>query len=157
MSVGAQPENGSRLDEFAIIERTGHGAFSDVCRARDGMGRDVVLKCPYEVVLGDTATFDRFRREMRIADRLDHPGIQRSLDQQAPPLLKMLWAELHDGARMRETHARECDARQSQDGQGMVEYALILVLIAVVVIVVLIVLGNQVLNVFSNISAGLGV
>ena len=58
---------------------------------------------------------------------------------------------------MRETYASETKAREKQDGQGMVEYALILVLIAVVVIVVLIVLGNQVLNVFSNISAGLGV
>jgi Flp pilus assembly pilin Flp len=38
----------------------------------------------------------------------------------------------------------------------MVEYALILVLIAVVVIVVLIVLGNQVQNVFCNISGALG-
>jgi pilus assembly protein Flp/PilA len=44
----------------------------------------------------------------------------------------------------------------SDAGQGMVEYALILVLIAVVVIVVLIVLGNQVQNVFCNISGGLG-
>jgi pilus assembly protein Flp/PilA len=43
-----------------------------------------------------------------------------------------------------------------EDGQGMVEYALILVLIAVVVIVVLIILGNQVQNVFCNISGGLG-
>jgi pilus assembly protein Flp/PilA len=42
-----------------------------------------------------------------------------------------------------------------EDGQGMVEYALILVLIAVVVIVVLIILGNQVKNVFCNISGGL--
>jgi len=45
---------------------------------------------------------------------------------------------------------------EDQSGQGMVEYALILVLIAVVVIIVLILLGNQVQNVFSNISAGLG-
>ncbi|HYS28244.1 MAG TPA: Flp family type IVb pilin [Candidatus Limnocylindria bacterium] len=45
---------------------------------------------------------------------------------------------------------------RSDEGQGMVEYALILVLIAVVVIVVLIVLGNQVQNVFCNISGGLG-
>lgn len=45
---------------------------------------------------------------------------------------------------------------EAEDGQGMVEYALILVLIAVVVIVILILLGNQVQNVFSNISAGLG-
>jgi pilus assembly protein Flp/PilA len=43
-----------------------------------------------------------------------------------------------------------------EEGQGMVEYALILVLIAVVVIVVLILLGNQVRNVFCNISGGLG-
>ena len=43
-----------------------------------------------------------------------------------------------------------------EEGQGMVEYALILVLIAVVVIVVLIILGNQVKNVFCNISGGLG-
>ena len=43
-----------------------------------------------------------------------------------------------------------------EEGQGMVEYALILVLIAVVVIVILTVVGKQVNNVFSNISSGLG-
>jgi pilus assembly protein Flp/PilA len=48
------------------------------------------------------------------------------------------------------------DKLRSEAGQGMVEYALILVLIAIVVIVILIILGNQVSNVFSNISAGLG-
>jgi pilus assembly protein Flp/PilA len=42
-----------------------------------------------------------------------------------------------------------------EDGQGMVEYALILVLIAVVVIVILQVVGKQVNNVFSNVSNGL--
>jgi pilus assembly protein Flp/PilA len=44
----------------------------------------------------------------------------------------------------------------NERGQSMVEYALILVLIAVVVIVVLIVLGNQVANVFCNISGAIG-
>jgi pilus assembly protein Flp/PilA len=43
-----------------------------------------------------------------------------------------------------------------EQGQGMVEYALILVLIAVVVIVILTVVGQQVSNVFSNVSSGLG-
>jgi pilus assembly protein Flp/PilA len=42
------------------------------------------------------------------------------------------------------------------EGQGMVEYALILVLIAVVVIAVLIILGNQVQDVFCNISGAIG-
>jgi len=45
---------------------------------------------------------------------------------------------------------------RGERGQGMVEYALILVLIAVVVIVVLIILGNQVANVFCNVSGGIG-
>ncbi len=42
-----------------------------------------------------------------------------------------------------------------EEGQGMVEYALILVLIAVVVIIILSVVGKQVNNVFSNVSNGL--
>jgi pilus assembly protein Flp/PilA len=42
-----------------------------------------------------------------------------------------------------------------EEGQGMVEYALILVLIAIVVIVILTTLGHNVNNVFSNISHGL--
>ena len=44
---------------------------------------------------------------------------------------------------------------RDERGQGMVEYALILVLIAVIVIVILSVVGKQVNNVFSNISNGL--
>ncbi len=57
---------------------------------------------------------------------------------------------------LKHVHRRALSQRGREAGQGMVEYALILVLIAVVVIVVLIVLGNQVQNVFCNISGGLG-
>jgi pilus assembly protein Flp/PilA len=46
------------------------------------------------------------------------------------------------------------DRRQS--GQGMVEYALILVLVSIVVIVILLTMGNQINNVFSNVVAALG-
>jgi pilus assembly protein Flp/PilA len=45
--------------------------------------------------------------------------------------------------------------QRPESGQGMVEYALILVLIAIVVIVILTTVGHQVNNVFSNISKGL--
>jgi len=44
----------------------------------------------------------------------------------------------------------------SQRGQGMVEYALILVLVSIVVIVILLTMGNQIQNVFSNVVAALG-
>ena len=40
-----------------------------------------------------------------------------------------------------------------QSGQGMVEYALILVLIAIVVIVVLLTMGHQITNLFSDITS----
>jgi pilus assembly protein Flp/PilA len=43
-----------------------------------------------------------------------------------------------------------------QKGQGMVEYALILVLVSIVVIVILLTMGNQILNVFSNVVVALG-
>ena len=40
-------------------------------------------------------------------------------------------------------------------GQGLVEYALILVLIAIVVIIILILLGGAVNNIFSTIASAL--
>jgi pilus assembly protein Flp/PilA len=40
----------------------------------------------------------------------------------------------------------------NEDGQGLVEYALILVLVAIVVIIVLSILGPQIGNVFSQIN-----
>lgn len=43
-----------------------------------------------------------------------------------------------------------------EEGQGLVEYALILVLIAIAVIAILSVLGTNVSRVFSRISSGLG-
>lgn len=42
-----------------------------------------------------------------------------------------------------------------EDGQGLVEYALILVLIAIVVIGILTLLGQRVSTVFSQINSGL--
>lgn len=42
-----------------------------------------------------------------------------------------------------------------EEGQGLVEYALVLVLVAVVIIAILTVLGPQIGNVFSKITSGL--
>jgi pilus assembly protein Flp/PilA len=59
---------------------------------------------------------------------------------------------LEAGERIRELGER---LHNREDGQGMVEYALILVLVAIVVIVILTTLGKTVNNVFSNVSNGL--
>jgi len=43
-----------------------------------------------------------------------------------------------------------------EQGQGLVEYALILVLVAIVVIAVLLLVGPQIANIFSKVTNGLG-
>ncbi len=43
-----------------------------------------------------------------------------------------------------------------EKGQGLVEYALILVLVAIVVIAILMLVGPQIANIFSRITNGLG-
>ena len=47
-------------------------------------------------------------------------------------------------------------ASKKEEGQGLAEYALILVLIAIVVIAALTTLGTQIDSVFGDITAGLG-
>lgn len=42
-----------------------------------------------------------------------------------------------------------------EEGQGLVEYALILVLVAIVVIAMLLLLGPQIANIFSRITSGM--
>ena len=43
-----------------------------------------------------------------------------------------------------------------EEGQGLVEYALILVLVAIVVIAILLLVGPQIANIFSKVTNGLG-
>jgi pilus assembly protein Flp/PilA len=45
--------------------------------------------------------------------------------------------------------------KKTERGQGLVEYALILVFVAIVVIVVLAILGPSVGNMYSNIVSGI--
>ncbi|HEY8755084.1 MAG TPA: Flp family type IVb pilin [Candidatus Dormibacteraeota bacterium] len=45
--------------------------------------------------------------------------------------------------------------RRGQRGQGMVEYAFILVMVAIVVLVSVMVLGKTTGNLYSNVSSGL--
>lgn len=45
--------------------------------------------------------------------------------------------------------------RSREEGQGMVEYALILVLVSIVAIAVLLVLGPQIANVFQKVTNSL--
>lgn len=57
---------------------------------------------------------------------------------------------------MRATAANNCQALlRSARGQGLVEYALILTLVSIVAVIILLTQGQQLQNMFSNVSCGI--
>jgi serine/threonine protein kinase len=74
-------QRGDRIDHYQVLDVLGEGAYAEVYKARDtDSGTTVVLKSPNPQLFADPALFSRYRRETDIARRLDHPGVQRSLD-----------------------------------------------------------------------------
>jgi serine/threonine protein kinase len=104
-STELQP--GAMLDQFRIVRAIGQGAYSEVFLAEDPTGRQVVLKCPHESIMGDVATFDRFRRELEISRHLNHPGIQRSIEFKADRSRPYMVMEYVDGETLRAYLHRE--------------------------------------------------
>ena len=98
---------GAKLDQFTIVKAIGHGAYSDVYLAEDPKGGRVVLKCPHESIMGDVATFDRFRRELEISRNLHHPGIQRSIEFTSDRSRPYMVMEYVDGETLRSVLSRE--------------------------------------------------
>ncbi|HEY2594464.1 MAG TPA: serine/threonine-protein kinase, partial [Chloroflexota bacterium] len=72
---------GTRIDDrYEVCSVLASGGMADVYRATDcETGQDVVLKIPQVALAGDLAAFNRYRREMEIASRLNDPGLQRLL------------------------------------------------------------------------------
>ena len=58
----------------------GQGGFGETYKARDVSTNDlVVLKLSHVAIVGDLTAYNRYRREIEIGQRLDHPGIQHLL------------------------------------------------------------------------------
>jgi serine/threonine-protein kinase len=75
--------------------------------AEDPTGHQVVLKCPHESIMGDVATFDRFRRELEISRHLQHPGIQRPIEFTTDRSRPYMVMEYVDGETLRAMLSRE--------------------------------------------------
>ena len=66
---------------FEIVEPLGAGGLAEVYAAKDKVAGGVVaLKLLHRHLQADTALAERFRREMALTRRLDHPGIVRAFE-----------------------------------------------------------------------------
>ncbi len=73
-------QTGDRLGDYVITSHLSQGGMADIYRASDVRDKtDVVLKVPHISLVGDPALYDRFQREVAIAQRLNHPGVQHAV------------------------------------------------------------------------------
>jgi serine/threonine-protein kinase len=79
---------------YAVHAVLTSGGMADVYRARDCQtGADVVVKLPNVALAGDLAAFNRYQREIEIAQGLGHPGLQRLLSDPGTPYMVFEYVE----------------------------------------------------------------
>ncbi len=70
--------------------------MASIYRATDmRTGRQVAIKIPHPDMEADPVLFDRFKREIEIGEKLDHPGVMKVLDSGEPGQVYMVmeWVE----------------------------------------------------------------
>jgi serine/threonine-protein kinase len=68
-------------DRYEVRERLGHGGMATVYLAEDAeLGRLVALKILADNLAGDDSLRKRFKREARLAAKLDHPNVVQVYD-----------------------------------------------------------------------------
>jgi serine/threonine-protein kinase len=69
-----------QFDHFQIRGHIAKGGMSDIYRAYDFLtGKEVVLKIPDIMSIGDPAQYERFQRELEVMQKLNHPAVQKGL------------------------------------------------------------------------------
>lgn len=66
------------VDGYKIINPLSKGGFSQIYKAIDPNGKQVILKFPDPSLISDLATYERFRREFTIGQKLNHPAIPKA-------------------------------------------------------------------------------
>lgn len=94
-------KNGERVGKYEIIESLGQGGVSQIYKARARDSSLVALKFPSPVLIGDPATYQRFRREFAIGQKLTHPAFPRALSFEYSPDGTFLVLEYVEGNPLR--------------------------------------------------------
>ena len=75
------PEIGETLDHYRLDAMVARSGMSTLFRATDLRdGRQVAIKVPHEELEADPVLLERFKREERIGQELDHPGVVKTYD-----------------------------------------------------------------------------
>jgi serine/threonine-protein kinase len=71
---------GDKIDEYELKELLARSGMASIFKALDTTsGRTVAIKIPHPHLEGDVVFFERFRREEKVGQRLDHPSIVKVL------------------------------------------------------------------------------
>jgi serine/threonine-protein kinase len=87
---------GDQLVHYRIEELVARSGMASIYRATDmRTGRQVAIKIPHPDMEADPVLFDRFKREIEIGEKLDHPGVMKVLDSGEPGQVYMVmeWVE----------------------------------------------------------------
>lgn len=99
---------GDQFDHFQIRGHLAQGGMSDIYRAYDLIsGKEIVLKIPNQMTIGDPAQYERFQRELEVMSNLQHPTIQRGLGSGHYNRTPYLVTELIEGESLRKLIERE--------------------------------------------------
>ena len=82
---------GDQLNHYRIEELVARSGMATIYRATDMRnGVQVAIKIPHPEMEGDPVLFDRFKREIEIGEKLDHPGVMKVLDHGEPGQVYMV-------------------------------------------------------------------
>ena len=96
---------GDQLSHYRIEELVARSGMATIYRATDmRIGRKVAIKVPHPDIEADPVLFDRFKREIEIGMKLDHPGVMKVLDSGEPGQVYMVM-EWVDGRLLRKVLA----------------------------------------------------
>ncbi len=87
---------GSQLDSYRIEAPIARSGMATIFRATDLRDNSpVAIKVPHPDMEADPILFDRFRREMGIGEKLNHPGVMRVIggETRSRPYMVMEWCE----------------------------------------------------------------
>ena len=101
-------QEGEMIGAYRVIRELGHGGMSQVYQAHDTRhDREVVLKFPNDELMGDPANYERFRREVKIGNILNHPNIQKLYELAGGTEAPYLVMEYVPGGTLREEFSKK--------------------------------------------------